>query len=104
VLQGLPEYNEMKRRVASCAVGAACEGRADAQRPLSPHAQVAADGDALHVRRGADVHALYGPAFVSSAAFWVVGPLSNLPELATAFDCAGDAAMVRPAEKRCVVW
>jgi len=34
----------------------------------------------------------------------VMGPLSNLPEFATTFGCKADAAMVRPAAKRCDVW
>ena len=34
----------------------------------------------------------------------VIGPLSNMPEFAKAFGCQPEAAMVRPAEKRCVVW
>ncbi|MEO8381398.1 MAG: M13 family metallopeptidase [Acidobacteriota bacterium] len=34
----------------------------------------------------------------------VVGPLSNMPEFATAFGCKADALMVRPAAKRCEVW
>ena len=36
--------------------------------------------------------------------FRVIGPLSNMPEFATAFGCKQDALMVRPAEKRCEVW
>lgn len=36
--------------------------------------------------------------------FRVIGPLSNMPEFATAFQCKADALMVRPAEKRCEVW
>ncbi|HEY3056400.1 MAG TPA: M13-type metalloendopeptidase [Thermoanaerobaculia bacterium] len=31
-------------------------------------------------------------------------PLTNMPELATAFGCKADDPMVRPADKRCVVW
>ena len=38
------------------------------------------------------------------AKFRVIGPLSNLPEFREAFRCAGDAKMVRPADKRCEVW
>ena len=34
----------------------------------------------------------------------VIGPLSNMPEFAKAFGCKADAAMVRPADKRCEVW
>jgi len=34
----------------------------------------------------------------------VIGPLSNLPQFQQAFACKADAAMVRPAEKRCDVW
>jgi endothelin-converting enzyme/putative endopeptidase len=34
----------------------------------------------------------------------VIGPLSNMPEFQQAFACAPEAAMVRPAEKRCQVW
>lgn len=34
----------------------------------------------------------------------VIGPLSNMPEFATAFGCKQDALMVRPKEKRCEVW
>ena len=36
--------------------------------------------------------------------FRVIGPLSNLPEFARAFECKPGAAMVRPAEKRCEGW
>jgi len=36
--------------------------------------------------------------------FRVNAPLSNLPAFAEAFSCRGDAAMVRPAKSRCVVW
>jgi endothelin-converting enzyme/putative endopeptidase len=38
------------------------------------------------------------------AKYRVIGPLSNLPEFQKAFQCKGDAPMVRPAEKRCEVW
>ncbi len=38
------------------------------------------------------------------ARFRVIGPLSNLPAFRQAFGCAADAAMVRPAAKRCEVW
>ncbi len=31
-------------------------------------------------------------------------PLTNMPEFATAFGCKADDPMVRPADKRCVVW
>jgi endothelin-converting enzyme/putative endopeptidase len=34
----------------------------------------------------------------------VIGPLSNMPEFATAFACKQDALMVRPSDKRCEVW
>lgn len=34
----------------------------------------------------------------------VIGPLSNLPEFATAFSCKADSTMVRPAADRCEVW
>jgi len=34
----------------------------------------------------------------------VIGPLSNLPEFATAFGCKADSPMVRPPAKRCEVW
>ena len=36
--------------------------------------------------------------------FRVIGPLSNLQEFEQAFSCKAGAAMVRPAEQRCVVW
>jgi endothelin-converting enzyme/putative endopeptidase len=36
--------------------------------------------------------------------FRVIGPLSNLPELARAFSCAPGTPMVRPPEQRCAVW
>ncbi len=36
--------------------------------------------------------------------FRVIGPLSNLPEFQKAWSCKADAAMVRPADKRCEVW
>lgn len=38
------------------------------------------------------------------AKFRVIGPLSNTPEFQKAFSCPAGAAMVRPAEKRCVIW
>jgi len=38
------------------------------------------------------------------AKFRVIGPLSNLPEFQHAWGCKADAAMVRPADKRCEVW
>lgn len=36
--------------------------------------------------------------------FRVIGPLSNMPEFAAAFECKQDSLMVRPADKRCEVW
>ncbi len=36
--------------------------------------------------------------------FRVIGPLSNLPEFEHTWSCKADAAMVRPADKRCEVW
>src|SRR5277367_3276142 len=38
------------------------------------------------------------------AKYRVIGPLSNLPQFQEAFSCKTDAAMVRPADKRCDVW
>lgn len=38
------------------------------------------------------------------AKYRVNGPLSNLPEFQKAFQCKPDAAMIRPADKRCEVW
>ena len=38
------------------------------------------------------------------AKYRVIGPLSNLREFQAAWKCKADAAMVRPAEKRCEVW
>jgi putative endopeptidase len=38
------------------------------------------------------------------AKYRVIGPLSNLPEFQKAWSCKSDAAMVRPADKRCDVW
>ncbi|HEX7833558.1 MAG TPA: M13 family metallopeptidase [Thermoanaerobaculia bacterium] len=38
------------------------------------------------------------------AQYRVIGPVSNMPEFATAFGCKQDALMVRPPEKRCEVW
>jgi endothelin-converting enzyme/putative endopeptidase len=38
------------------------------------------------------------------AKFRVLGPLSNLPAFAQAWKCSPDAAMVRPAAKRCEIW
>ena len=38
------------------------------------------------------------------AQYRVIGPLSNMTEFAVAFSCKPDAAMVRPAAERCVVW
>jgi endothelin-converting enzyme/putative endopeptidase len=40
----------------------------------------------------------------SPAQFRVDGPLSNLPEFATAFSCKAGDKMVRGDDKRCVVW
>ncbi|HWM86652.1 MAG TPA: M13 family metallopeptidase [Kofleriaceae bacterium] len=34
----------------------------------------------------------------------VIGPFSNMPEFQKAFTCKPDAAMVRPAARRCDVW
>jgi putative endopeptidase len=36
--------------------------------------------------------------------FRVNGPLSNMPEFASAFQCKVGDAMVRPAEQRCQIW
>ena len=36
--------------------------------------------------------------------FRVIGPLSNMPEFKSAFDCQDDAPMVRPAADICTVW
>jgi endothelin-converting enzyme/putative endopeptidase len=38
------------------------------------------------------------------AKYRVIGPLSNFPPFAQAFSCKANSAMVRPPEKRCVVW
>jgi len=38
------------------------------------------------------------------AQYRTIGPLSNMTEFAAAFSCKPDAAMVRPATQRCVVW
>ena len=38
------------------------------------------------------------------AKYRVIGPISNSPEFAKAFQCKPDAAMVRAADKRCEVW
>ncbi|HEU0032758.1 MAG TPA: M13 family metallopeptidase [Kofleriaceae bacterium] len=38
------------------------------------------------------------------AKYRVIGPISNLPDFARTFSCKPDAAMVRPAAKRCEVW
>ena len=38
------------------------------------------------------------------AKFRVIGPLSNFPPFAQAFSCKAGSAMVRPADKQCVVW
>jgi endothelin-converting enzyme/putative endopeptidase len=40
----------------------------------------------------------------SPARYRVIGPLSNLPEFAQAFECKPGQAMVRPAAERCEVW
>ncbi len=40
----------------------------------------------------------------SPAHFRVIGPLSNLPEFASAFQCKAGDKMVRSDDKRCVVW
>jgi putative endopeptidase len=36
--------------------------------------------------------------------FRVIGPFSDTPEFQKAFSCQAGAAMVRPPEKRCVIW
>jgi putative endopeptidase len=36
--------------------------------------------------------------------FRTIGPLSNLPEFAEAFQCKDGSAMTRPVDTRCVVW
>ncbi|MDQ6892534.1 MAG: M13 family metallopeptidase [Acidobacteriota bacterium] len=36
--------------------------------------------------------------------FRVIGPLSNMPEFKSAFDCQDDTPMVRPAADVCTVW
>jgi putative endopeptidase len=38
------------------------------------------------------------------AKYRVIGPLSNFPPFAEAFSCKAGSAMVRPPDKRCVVW
>jgi endothelin-converting enzyme/putative endopeptidase len=38
------------------------------------------------------------------AKYRVIGSVSNMPEFQAAFSCKAGAAMVRPAEQRCVVW
>jgi endothelin-converting enzyme/putative endopeptidase len=38
------------------------------------------------------------------AKYRVIGPLSNMPEFATAFGCKAGDPMVRPANQRCDVW
>jgi putative endopeptidase len=38
------------------------------------------------------------------AKYRVIGPLANSPDFARTFQCKPDAAMVRPADKRCEVW
>lgn len=40
----------------------------------------------------------------SPARYRVIGPLSNLPEFAAAFECKPGQAMVRPAAERCEIW
>jgi endothelin-converting enzyme/putative endopeptidase len=40
----------------------------------------------------------------SPARYRVIGPLSNLPEFAQAFECKPGQAMVRPAAERCEIW
>jgi endothelin-converting enzyme/putative endopeptidase len=36
--------------------------------------------------------------------FRVIGPFSNSPDFQQTFSCPAGAAMVRPPEKRCVIW
>jgi predicted metalloendopeptidase len=36
--------------------------------------------------------------------FRVIGPLSNMPAFAQAFQCKAGDPMVRPPEKRCQIW
>jgi predicted metalloendopeptidase len=38
------------------------------------------------------------------AKFRVIGTFSNMPDFARAFACKPGAPMVRPDDKRCVVW
>ena len=40
----------------------------------------------------------------ATARYRVIGPLSNSPEFQKAFGCKAGSAMVRPPERRCVVW
>lgn len=40
----------------------------------------------------------------SPARFRVIGPLSNMPEFAQAFECKEGQPMVRPAADRCEIW
>jgi endothelin-converting enzyme/putative endopeptidase len=52
--------------------------------------------EAAQMRAAVDPH---------SPAHWRVdGPLSNLPEFSSAFQCKEGQAMVRPQDKRCAVW
>jgi putative endopeptidase len=39
-----------------------------------------------------------------TARYRVIGPLSNTPEFQQAFACKAGSAMVRPPERRCVIW
>lgn len=38
------------------------------------------------------------------ARFRVIGPLSNMPAFAEAYQCKAGDTMVRPPEKRCQIW
>ena len=40
----------------------------------------------------------------ATARYRVIGPLSNVPEFQQAFACKAGSAMVRPPERRCLVW
>jgi putative endopeptidase len=52
--------------------------------------------EAARLRNGTDPHPL--------GRFRVNGPLSNMPQFASAYACKEGEPMVRPAEKRCQIW
>ena len=80
-----PRVEDARHGVAKVQLAPLSQFRGDEIRPETQRAMVQGDPHPI-------------------AKFRVIGPLSNMPEFATAFGCKQDALMVRPQEKRCEVW